>query len=142
MIGRLLKQLNNYWNNWTIIEVIDRLLKYFNNYWFICLSIEWKQFVLNCENDIFLVEQDKGQESKYGIVVSNNNFNCDSACYPNQCYAARGHGNDPKAQYCWGPGTESNPQCQRCKDYPFKFISEICFCLKVTLKGFFYCQIY
>lgn len=48
-------------------------------------------------------------------MVSNNNFNCDSACYPNQCYAARGHGNDPKAQYCWGPGTESNPQCQRCE---------------------------
>ena len=60
--------------------------------------------------------QDQYQKLKYGIVVEENNPFCDNACVSGQCYATPGHGNDPKAQYCWGPGgTGFDYHCQKCK---------------------------
>lgn len=65
-------------------------------------TIRWKSIV-----------KDKDQTSKYGIDLKGNNVNCDSACYSKRCYVGKGHGSDPTAQYCWGPGNENDPQCQR-----------------------------
>ena len=71
-------------------------------------SIRWKSLV-----------KDKEQNDKYGIVVTKNNGNCGKGCYRDQCRVAPGHGNDPKAQYCWGPGNFNDNFCQ-------KFCAEKC----------------
>ena len=66
-------------------------------------SIRWKSIV-----------QDELQNEKFGIVLSHNNPNCDTGCATGQCKVVSGHGNDPYAQHCWGPGSnESDHQCQK-----------------------------
>lgn len=62
-----------------------------------------------------IIFQDKDHKEEYGIVMKSNNLDCGSACYTDHCYPAAGHSNNPKAQFCWGPGTQDDPQCQKCK---------------------------
>ena len=84
--------------------------------------------------------QDTFQKEKYGIVISANNLNCDTSCVSGQCYAGPGHGNDPRAQYCWGPGLKlqggsTDYQCQKCTFifqitvYMFVWFLYVCVCV-------------
>lgn len=65
-------------------------------------GIRWKSIV-----------RDTYQSEKFGLVVENNNPNCDSGCATDKCKVVPGHGSDSNAQHCWGPGTNETNQCQK-----------------------------
>lgn len=67
-------------------------------------SVRWKSII-----------KDTFQKEKYGIVINDNNPSCGKGCLKDRCHVVSGHGNDPSAQFCWGPGVSTDDQCQKCK---------------------------
>lgn len=60
------------------------------------------------------IVRDKFQGEQFGVVVRQDNPNCDTGCYSDRCKVVAGHGDDPNAQHCWGPGGNGTDyQCQK-----------------------------
>eukprot|EP00795_Rhopilema_esculentum_P006272 gene6272-11692_t len=70
-------------------------------------TINWRSIVLDKAHT----------EENFGISFYKNNENCYNKCLVGQCYAPSGH-DSPRQQHCFGPGSRSNPECQKlCKSF-------------------------
>ena len=67
-------------------------------------TVKWRSIVL-----------DKGHTvENFGISLYKNNENCFDRCLGSQCIAPSGH-ESVRQQYCYGPGSKANPECQKCE---------------------------